>query len=595
MPQIGGKPKKTSSDMKRHFTVVIDRGGKGGTKVPPKEHGLYVSSTPSSAAKKTVTKLCTANKSKKVEFSIREITQGSKKKTYGPYKGYIEKLKEPIELKGRVIKYKPVAKLGKKKSVQKDGQKDGKKDGKKGGKKGGQKGGHKFKYNDDKDKEYRAIHKKLTDDQNFLTEQEKDNLGFNNPIKNKFFTKATTYLWTLKPNGYKDFNEESDHHEDQKYYYGILRIKPNAFFKNQSIYIAFRVNISKRKLKIPKKKQGYYWERYWIENKIYLSETIIELTFLAKGFGKEEFRRHLLRINPVAPIYNNRDRTIAELIKLIQTKKIYEYDKEFSDLQIYFKENMSQLTNSFANVSSITVSPLMQKNSSAQPVTMNKKRNQIFLMSDLIPKILMPKIHGTEIVVDPKFKKSAPITQEALNFIKKYAAGSSVLEIGCGSGIYAKLLRENGVKIIASDACRINNEGLPDLKYRMANFTNQRAIPNIICKNAVTAVVNYGQNSNLSLFLSFPLPHDYNSESNISYDEAALRNFKGNKFFLIALYKELLSNTENYSNSIWNDSTGSHEFHDYLAREWNVKDKLLLSSGGFLKKNCYLIYFERKK
>ena len=102
MQQFGGKPaKKSSSDSKRHFTVVM--GGK--------EHGLYVSSTPSSAARKAVTKLCAANKSKKVEFSIREITQGSKKKTYGPYSGYIEKLKEPIELKGRVIKYKPVAKL----------------------------------------------------------------------------------------------------------------------------------------------------------------------------------------------------------------------------------------------------------------------------------------------------------------------------------------------------------------------------------------------------------------------------------------------------------------------------------------------------
>jgi hypothetical protein len=67
MPQFGGK------DSKRHFTVVM--GGK--------EHGLYVSSTPSSAAKKAVTKLCTANKSKKVQFEIREITQGSKKKTYG--------------------------------------------------------------------------------------------------------------------------------------------------------------------------------------------------------------------------------------------------------------------------------------------------------------------------------------------------------------------------------------------------------------------------------------------------------------------------------------------------------------------------------
>jgi hypothetical protein len=105
MQQFGGK------DSKRHFTVVM--GGK--------EHGLYVSSTPSSAAKKAVTKLCSANKSKKVEFHIREITQGSKKKTYGSYIGYIEKLKEPIELKGRVIRYKPVAKLSRKLSAKKGG------------------------------------------------------------------------------------------------------------------------------------------------------------------------------------------------------------------------------------------------------------------------------------------------------------------------------------------------------------------------------------------------------------------------------------------------------------------------------------------
>lgn len=42
-----------------------------------------------------------------------------------PYVGYIEKLKEPIELKGRVIKYKPVAKLSKKTSAKKGGQRGG--------------------------------------------------------------------------------------------------------------------------------------------------------------------------------------------------------------------------------------------------------------------------------------------------------------------------------------------------------------------------------------------------------------------------------------------------------------------------------------
>ena len=107
MPHVGGKSaKKSSSSTKRHFTVVIGN----------KEHGLYVSSSPSSAARKAVSKLCATDKKKKVEFKIREITQGSKKKTYGPYLGEIEKLAKPIELKGRVIKYKPVAKLSGKKT-----------------------------------------------------------------------------------------------------------------------------------------------------------------------------------------------------------------------------------------------------------------------------------------------------------------------------------------------------------------------------------------------------------------------------------------------------------------------------------------------
>jgi hypothetical protein len=49
------------SSSKRHFTVVIGN----------KENGLYISSTPSSAAKKAVSKLCADNKKKKVEFCMR--------------------------------------------------------------------------------------------------------------------------------------------------------------------------------------------------------------------------------------------------------------------------------------------------------------------------------------------------------------------------------------------------------------------------------------------------------------------------------------------------------------------------------------------
>ena len=99
------------SSLKRHFTVVMNSN----------EHGLYVSSTPSSAARKAVSKLCADNKNKKFEFSIRETTQGSSKKIYGPYLGYMQKLDKPIELKGRVIRYKPIAKLKKKSRKMKGG------------------------------------------------------------------------------------------------------------------------------------------------------------------------------------------------------------------------------------------------------------------------------------------------------------------------------------------------------------------------------------------------------------------------------------------------------------------------------------------
>jgi hypothetical protein len=106
MPQTGGKDK---SSLKRHFTVVI------GTK----EHGLYCSSSPSSAARKAVSKLCGKEKGKRVEFFLREITQLSKKKNYGPYLGYIEKLSKPIQLKGRLVERMPVALLKAKTSAKK--------------------------------------------------------------------------------------------------------------------------------------------------------------------------------------------------------------------------------------------------------------------------------------------------------------------------------------------------------------------------------------------------------------------------------------------------------------------------------------------
>jgi ribosomal protein L7Ae-like RNA K-turn-binding protein len=98
------------SSSKRHFTTVIGK----------KEQGTYISSSPSSAARKAVSKLCADNKNKKIKFSIRETTRDSNKKVYGPYIGYMQKLDKPVELEGRIIKYKPVAKLDKKGRKNKD-------------------------------------------------------------------------------------------------------------------------------------------------------------------------------------------------------------------------------------------------------------------------------------------------------------------------------------------------------------------------------------------------------------------------------------------------------------------------------------------
>lgn len=101
------------SSSKRHFTAVVGS----------KEHGLYISMSPSSAARKIVSKLCDSSKSKKVEFCVREITQGSKKKTYGPYLGEMKKLAKPIELKGRIIRFATEVHLKKKKTATKTAKK----------------------------------------------------------------------------------------------------------------------------------------------------------------------------------------------------------------------------------------------------------------------------------------------------------------------------------------------------------------------------------------------------------------------------------------------------------------------------------------
>jgi len=86
-PQMGGTNKKAM----RHFKVVSVSGNK-------KEFGNYDGRTPLQAAGKAFKQICIKmgkNKNScKLEFTIRETTQGSKKKEY-MYKGEYKKLAKP--------------------------------------------------------------------------------------------------------------------------------------------------------------------------------------------------------------------------------------------------------------------------------------------------------------------------------------------------------------------------------------------------------------------------------------------------------------------------------------------------------------------
>ena len=86
-PQMGGANKKAM----RHFKVVSVSGNK-------KEFGNYDGRTPLQAAGKAFKQICIKmgkNKNScKLEFTIRETTQGSKKKEY-KYLGEYKKLSKP--------------------------------------------------------------------------------------------------------------------------------------------------------------------------------------------------------------------------------------------------------------------------------------------------------------------------------------------------------------------------------------------------------------------------------------------------------------------------------------------------------------------
>jgi hypothetical protein len=122
-----------------------------------------------------------------------------------PYEGHIEKLKEPIELKGRVIKYKPVAKLS----------------GKTGAKKGGMRGG------------MQQFHKEISVNTKEIAELIKKELktSFEDHInvmihfyENIYYLHITTSLWEKDYKNLEDFSKKVEKKIEE-----ILTGKPERF------------------------------------------------------------------------------------------------------------------------------------------------------------------------------------------------------------------------------------------------------------------------------------------------------------------------------------------------------------------------------
>jgi hypothetical protein len=106
--------KRSSKRKERTFTIHDARKADGcPTKFMNKNYsGVYVSRDAAGSAKKALTQLCNVKNIKgqcAMYLSIRETTQGSKKKVFN-YKVVREKLKKPLELKGRIIEYQNKAK-----------------------------------------------------------------------------------------------------------------------------------------------------------------------------------------------------------------------------------------------------------------------------------------------------------------------------------------------------------------------------------------------------------------------------------------------------------------------------------------------------
>jgi hypothetical protein len=141
----------------------------------------------------------------------------------------------------------------------------------------------------------------------------------------------------------------------------------------------------------------------------------------------------------------------------------------------------------------------------------------------------------------PTYSWSVP-TKKAIEEIKAFVGGETVLEIGAGHGLWAKLMSDAGMDIVATDT--------PDPKDKILRHLQGKNFHNIEQLGHIDALDKYGNRT--VLFMSWP-PY----KSPMAYE--SLEFFTGNKVIVIGEGKL--------------GCTGCDKFFDSLSENWqHVKD-----------------------
>jgi len=120
---------------------------------------------------------------------------------------------------------------------------------------------------------------------------------------------------------------------------------------------------------------------------------------------------------------------------------------------------------------------------------------------------------------------------EAIAAIKTFAHNDTILEINAGSGLWARLLHDEGAKIIATD---LKPHEYPRRHFNVRKMDHAKSIERYgsNCKVLMTVWPNYSEN----------------------YAAEALKAFQGNRVVYVGEYQ---------------GCTADDEFHDILSKEWH--------------------------